>query len=329
MKRLLGVLLTLALVFAMTGGSSAQSVSVDMSFEANTTVQYFSGDKENYVDWGSNQIVVYGYGYVPSNFLNATPAIQRNKAMRMAELNAQQKLLEKCKGVNVASESVVNDAELHEYFTSHSEGFIDGVAYEDYKDNGANNPGEYEVRVKAIALLYGKDSSYAAAVLPYVASKQEPLASTSIYTSASFAANITVTTDNKVQPYVPTGTPYEPPPTVTTAGPYTGLIVDASGLGVRPAMSPNILDPQGKNVYGFIKIDAETVIDYGIVGYARTMDQARKNARAGTNPIIVKGIQKSGNFEADVVISTAEAQKVIDSTQAYDFLGKLKVVILY
>jgi len=328
MKKMLGVLFVFILVFALSAvprSSDAQTVSVDVSM---STQVHFSGDKENYVDWGSNQIVIYGYGYVPTNFLNATPAIQRNKASRMAELNAQQKLLEKVKGINVVSESIVKDAELHEYFVSHSEGFIDGIAYEDYVNNGAADPGQYEVKVKAVALLYGRGTSYAAAVLPYVASKQEPLASTSIYTSASFAAQITVG-DDTVKPFVPTGTPIETPPMVTDRGPYTGLIVDGSGFGIRPAMSPNVLDPQGRNVYGFIKIDAETVIDYGIVAYTRSMEQARQNPRAGKNPLVVKGIQKSGNFEADIVISTADAQKIIDATQDYDFLSKLKVVFIY
>lgn len=322
--------IVLALLFAVvaavwSGVADAQNVSVN--FQANTTVQFF-GDKENYVDWGTHEIVVYGYGYVPSNFLNATPAIMRNKAMRMAELNAQQKLLEKVKGISVVSESVMENAELHEYFVSHSEGFIDGIAYDEYKDNGASDPGQYEVKVKAIARLYGQGSSYAAAVLPYVASKQEPLAATSIYTSASFSAQIT-TSDTMVKPFVPAGTPVEPPPAVTTAGPYTGLIVDGSGLNVFPAMSPNVLDPAGKNVYGFIKCDSETVIDYGIVAYARSIDQAKANARAGTNPLIVKGIQKSGSFDADIVISAADAQRVIDATRQYDFLSRLKVVFIY
>ena len=309
--------------------ANAQSVNVDMSMQVQTTVQYFEGDQENYVDWGDNQIVVYGYGFVPTNYLNSTPAAQRAGAKRMAEANAQKLLLEKCKGVNVVSDTVVQGTELFDYFKSHSEGFIDGISYESYTDNGASDLKQLEVRVKAVALLYGRNSSFAAAVLPYVASKQEPLASTSIYTSASFAANITVTTDNRIQPFQPVGSPVEAPPTPTTAGPYSGLIVDGSGLGLRPAMSPNVLDPQGKNVYGFIKCDSETVIDYGIVGYARSMDQAKKNARAGANPVVIKGIQRQGNYDADIVVSTADAQKVIDATQAYDFLARLKVVIVY
>lgn len=331
MKTVLGFTLLLLLsavlsIEPLPADAQDVSIEVDMSI---TTVQYFIDDKENYVDWGTQEIVVYGYGYVPSNFLNATPAIQRNKANRVAELNAQQKLLEKTKGISVVSESFMKNAELYEYFMSHTEGFIDGITYVDYTDNNAGDAGQYEVRVKAVARLYGAGNSYAAAVLPYVSSRQEPLAATSIYTSASFSANITVTDDTLIKPFIPTGTPVEPPPAVTKAGPYTGLIVVANGLGVKPAMSPNILDPQGKNVYGFIRADSETVINYGIVAYARNLGQAKKNARAGTNPLIIKGIHKSGNFEADIVVSTADAVKTIGATKQYDFLAKLKVIIVY
>jgi hypothetical protein len=329
MRFILGTFVFVLLLAAAGKPANAQNFNLDVSFDVSTTVQYLSSSKENYCDWGSNQIIIVGYGYVPTNMLQATPAARKNAARRMAQLNAQKLIIEASKGVAVVSDSVISDTELHEYFRSHSEGFIDGIMYEELGDNGALDPGQLEVKVKAIARLYGKGSSYAAAVLPYVASKQEPLAATSIYTSASFSANIQYTDSGAVKPFVPTGTPIEPPPAVTTGGPYTGLIVNAAGLGVKPAMSPNVLDPSGKNVYGYMKIDAETVIDYGIVAYARSLDQARQNARAGTNPLVVKGVNKSGSFEADVVISAAEAQAVINATNQYDFLSKLKVVFVY
>ena len=57
-----------------------------------------------------------------------------------------------------------------------------------------------------------------------------------------------------------------------TTGAITGLIIDCTGLGVRPAMSPQILDQNGGIVYGPSNYTREYAIKNGVAGYAKGLD---------------------------------------------------------
>ncbi|MBC6950450.1 hypothetical protein DWB58_21185, partial [candidate division KSB1 bacterium] len=62
------------------------------------------------------------------------------------------------------------------------------------------------------------------------------------------------------------------PPAGTAApasGAATGLIINAKGLSVTPAMAPKILDEDGNEVYGSKYVDREWAVKQGMVGYAK------------------------------------------------------------
>lgn len=115
------------------------------------------------------------------------------------------------------------------------------------------------------------------------------------------------------------------------AGPqkkYSGLIIDASGLGAVPAMSPKVVDPDGKEVYGSAFISRDYAVEQGVVGYAKNVDQAKQNDRIGGTPLIVKAIKASGAKSADVVISKEDAAKLQDSNLDLGFLKECRVIIV-
>lgn len=120
-----------------------------------------------------------------------------------------------------------------------------------------------------------------------------------------------------------------PPP----AGPqkvYTGLIIDATGLSAVPAMAPKVLDEGGAEVYGTESVSREFAVKQGVVGYAKSVEQAKSiTDRVGANPLILKAVSAKGeSAKTDVVISAADAAKMKDAQIDWTFLKECRVIIV-
>jgi hypothetical protein len=109
---------------------------------------------------------------------------------------------------------------------------------------------------------------------------------------------------------------------------YTGLIVDARGLGVRPAMAPRILNEDGKEVYGSAYINRDWAVREGMVGYLKDPAAAQTNPRVADKPLMVKALKVSGDARVDTVISNADAAALHSASQNLSMLEKCRVIIL-
>lgn len=109
---------------------------------------------------------------------------------------------------------------------------------------------------------------------------------------------------------------------------YTGLVVDCRGLPLKPAMVPVILDEDGHEVYGSAYVSREHAVRVGVVSYARDLAAALRHSRAGPKPLIIKGIKVEKTRESDVVISNADAAKVIGTPSNLNFLRECKVMMV-
>jgi len=109
---------------------------------------------------------------------------------------------------------------------------------------------------------------------------------------------------------------------------YTGLIVDARGLGVHPAMAPRVLNENGDEVYGSRYVSRDYAVQIGMVGYAKHLNQARQSDRVKDNPLVVKAIKASGPNRADVVVSNADAQIIHSAASNMNFLDHCRVMFL-
>ncbi len=109
---------------------------------------------------------------------------------------------------------------------------------------------------------------------------------------------------------------------------YTGLIVDATGLGARPALAPRILSEDGEEVYGSSFVSRDWAIQYGMAGYEKDLDAALKNDRVGDKPLVTKGLKAVGPNRADIVISNEDAQKLHSMKDNLSFLEKCRVIII-
>jgi hypothetical protein len=110
---------------------------------------------------------------------------------------------------------------------------------------------------------------------------------------------------------------------------YTGLIVDASYLGARPAMKPRIYSPDSDEVYGDSKASREVALRSGYVGWADTPETARTKhvKRVGSNPLVVRALEATGKHRSDLVVSREDAIVIERADRSAGFLKECKVAI--
>jgi len=241
------------------------------------------------VDWTTGMITAVGIGAPPAQPANAAQA--RAMAERAAQVVALRNLLEAVKGVRVDSATTVeNFMVTSDVIKTEVSGFIQGAMPIDKK---YMSDGSVEVTVGM--RLTG---ALADTLLPKgLATPSTPLTA----------------------------------PSGATAVPgqlYTGLIVDARGLGVRPAMAPKILNEDGKEVYGSAWVSRDFAVREGMVGYLKDPASALANPRVTDKPLMVKALKVSGDARVDTVISNADAAALQSAAQNLNMLQKCRVIIL-
>ncbi len=102
----------------------------------------------------------------------------------------------------------------------------------------------------------------------------------------------------------------------------TGLIVDARGRKVTPALAPRVLDEAGREVYGPSALTPEARAQSG-AAYAKDVEAARRElkGRLGERPLVVTAVDARGS---DVVVKSGEA----DGLRGARFLAEGRVVIV-
>jgi len=112
------------------------------------------------------------------------------------------------------------------------------------------------------------------------------------------------------------------------SGGVTGIIIDGTGLGLRPAMSPRILNQGGSVVYGPGQYSRDYAAANGVAGYAKSLDQAKNDTRVQGNPLIIRAASTSGSTSADVIISNADAGKLAVADGAAGLLKNCRVMFV-
>jgi hypothetical protein len=265
------------------------------------------------VDWGSGSVVSKGIG--ASNPKDPI-AVQRAGALRVAKLDALRNALETFKGINLNSETTVNNYVVaNDMIRTKVEGFIKGF---EIAENGIHymSDGSVEVEVKiplsgilasAPEMIFGSAGAVAVCPTcgqPWPQGRPMPQGMT-----AGAAQSFPSYTGGK-------GTV------------YTGLIIDARGLGIMPAMAPKIFDEDGKEVYGSAYVSKEFATSQGMVGYARDIKKAAELDRVKDKPGMVKAIRAAGKNKTDLVIANKDAADILSAKDNMSFLQKCKVVIV-
>jgi len=249
---------------------------------------------------GDKGIVNYEEGYIEAVGMGAPPEKYYGKpqarpmALRAAEVDAKRNLLEITKGVQIDSQTTVKDFVTEsDVINTQVSGMIRGAktVNKEYLSDGT-----VEVTVRMPL------SGVAKAIYP-----------------KAFA-------DDKKTDQLPP--PVRVKPTPRGEDIYTGLVIDARGLQARPAMSPKVIDENGKEVYGSLVVNKEYAVQQGISGYARDLTAAQGNARVTNNPITVKGVSAEGAGKSDIKISNEDAMKLRSVRENVDFMKKCRVMIV-
>lgn len=104
---------------------------------------------------------------------------------------------------------------------------------------------------------------------------------------------------------------------------YSGLLVDARGLGLKPTLAPSILNRNKEKMYGIgvipSQVSSGSIADY----LPGNIEHAKKHEKINDWPLVVKGIRVIN--ESDVMIDNEDAQKLV---AIHDLLEQGKVAIL-
>lgn len=109
---------------------------------------------------------------------------------------------------------------------------------------------------------------------------------------------------------------------------YTGLVVDARGTGIQPAMAPRILNEDGVEAYSQIYVKTAFKGDQGIVAYVPDIPSAESNPRVTNYPLVVKAVRAANSSRTDLVITNADAQTIHGVPDHFSFLEKGQVIIV-
>ena len=281
-------------------GSSQEGTAV----EQNVQVQQARSANIDWTKGADSDITVIGIGLPPENMGSRGLPLAR----RAAVLDAYRYLAETIKGVQVDADSIMAEHVVKsDTVKSNVSALIQGARI---LEEGSNPDGSYYV--KMTVPLFGVSNSVAAIAIPEISQpgSPEPLPEVNIKT---------------------TSLPKQELKEVRSAG-YTGVIVDASGLGLDATFSPVIYDENGRAIYGIKNINPDLAISKGMVEYSTSKEQAAVNSRAGSNPLIlravaVKGGRNSAN-KVNVVVTVDDGDKILLANEKSGMLQSCAVVFV-
>lgn len=296
MKKIFFLLLVLSqMVIANVFADSNANVNV-VNVIVNNTVLLEQTGMTGRVNWGQGAqgtIEAIGTGFAPANVQN--PSQAKVLARRAAIVEAYRNLAETIYGVRADSETTMKNLVLaNDFIMTRVSGIIENA--------------------RIVRELPKADGSYQVVI------------SVSLYGPGSVAeAAKELTKTAQVQEFPQPSDTSQP----RSADDYTGVIIDARGLGLEAALSPSIYDASGRIIYGKMYIDADAAVFKGMAEYAISpamVDSAIKGgSRAGNKPMILKAIAVRDN-NCSIVISDADANMLLESNSSAGFLKNCAVV---
>ncbi|MDY6789850.1 MAG: hypothetical protein SWH54_01160 [Thermodesulfobacteriota bacterium] len=118
------------------------------------------------------------------------------------------------------------------------------------------------------------------------------------------------------------------PPDITVVESHvSGLIIDASDLAFKPSLTPKLLGPDGRELYGADMVSPAYVRQYGVAGYSSSLDQAKTDQRTGDQPLVVHAGRVAEN-PSQLVLASGDANKIAQLNNMSGPLSQGRVIII-
>ena len=109
---------------------------------------------------------------------------------------------------------------------------------------------------------------------------------------------------------------------------FTGLVIDARGLGKQAAVSPNIYDEDHNLIYGVNFVDPDYFTKWGMVQYTDDPYYTKYINRVGKNPFRIVALKENKLIETDIEISNEDAKILLQSELTKERLKEGRVIII-
>src|SRR5215475_2715527 len=143
------------------------------------------------------------------------------------------------------------------------------------------------------------------------------------YSDQGVEMDVEVPLSGIAQAVLEPSTSAEAVPVKASEGRYSGLLVDARGLGVQPVLAPRLLDASGKVLYSAEMMGLDARKDAVPARYFKSLEQATHAPALGGTPLLVKAQKIQGS---DLVLADAEARALEQLSSKALVEGRVAIV---
>ena len=263
--------------------------------------QCTKNSRDGCIDWTNGVFYAVGFGVPNMKFKSA--AQRTYSAQVAAEQVAMRNLLRLIETTHLDSETTVQDGMLEsDRIRTKIKGQIrqvQMVGAPRYMSDGSVNV-TMKMQMREVIKVLAEDPRIKAFSAPHEIQAPQALGSTSTAGSS----------------------------TSTASGVFTGLLIDARGTEISPALSPKVLNEDGDVIYGFADVDRQFSLEQGMMGYLKDPQAARSNERIKDRPFEIKALHSSGENNADLVISNADGVRLRQMNREQSFLREARVMVV-
>lgn len=110
---------------------------------------------------------------------------------------------------------------------------------------------------------------------------------------------------------------------------FTGLVIDARGLNLKPSLKPRFLDEEREVFFNFDNVKWDYILKYGYVTYIYEHKALKNFAELiGNNPFFVAAMDSYGINNTDVIISKSSLQLLLGNKENYNIFYESRVIII-
>lgn len=301
------------------------------------------------VNWTDGVVFAHGYGTAAANL---TGAQRRILSRRAAVVDAQRNLLEITKGVRITSMSKVVDTMVADrVIATRVEGIIKGaqVIKDHYQNEVATVTMVMPIAGEILKVVWdGKTGG--GLLTSYFKERLNRL----IYTGNEFLGQIHLFPPAHAEEAFAIGNDAEANATrrllewIESASPqnvaqslqdaityyethssFSGLLIDASKVSsFELATVPNIRDEQGAIIYPSAETSYDDIVNKRGVSYDFDLQDAIRNQRVASSPLIIKALNTYKSFPSDLMISDEDASRIAQSASTRNAMNKAGVLIV-